>query len=72
MPRKSKHRHEVMYLNPDVITFNEVPNQYTYEMTNFVAAFLPGIILRFNSATDGFIRSAVVSGSDRVFEKLST
>jgi len=61
--------HEVMYLNPDVITFNEVPNQYTYEMTNFVAAFLPGYHLAVNSATDGFIRSAVVSRFPIAFSK---
>jgi endonuclease/exonuclease/phosphatase family metal-dependent hydrolase len=30
-------------------------------MTNFVAAFLPGYHLAINSATDGFIRSAVLS-----------
>jgi endonuclease/exonuclease/phosphatase family metal-dependent hydrolase len=53
--------HEVMYLNPDIITFNEVPNTFTYEMTNFITAFLPGYYLVTNSATDGFIRSAIAS-----------
>ena len=52
---------EVMYLNPDVIAFNEIPNDFTYEMTNFVKAFLPGYFLATNSASDGFIRSVVAS-----------
>jgi len=53
--------HELQYLNPDIITLNEIPNQFTYEMTNFIAAFFPGYYLADNSATDGFIRSGVAS-----------
>jgi endonuclease/exonuclease/phosphatase family metal-dependent hydrolase len=52
---------QLQYLNPDVITLNEIPNQFTYEMTNFIAAFLPGYFLADNSATDGFIRSGIAS-----------
>ena len=52
---------EVMYLQPDILTFNEIPNTQTYQMTNFVAAFLPGYYLATNSATDGFIRSVIAS-----------
>ena len=52
---------ELEYLNPDIITLNEIPNQFTYEMTNFVAAFLPGYYLADNSASDGFIRSGIAS-----------
>jgi endonuclease/exonuclease/phosphatase family metal-dependent hydrolase len=52
---------ELQYLNPDIITLNEIPNQFTYEMTNFIAAFFPGYYLADNSATDGFIRSGVAS-----------
>ncbi len=52
---------QVMYLNPDVITFNEIPLTFTYEMTNFVATFLPGFYLASNSGSDGFIRSVIVS-----------
>src|SRR5438093_1103388 len=33
---------QVAYLQPDVVDFNEIPLDYTYEMTNFVKAFLPG------------------------------
>jgi len=60
---------ELMYLNPDVIAFNEIPNQFTYEMTNFVKAFLPGYFLATNSATDGFIRSAVASRFPILFSR---
>lgn len=52
---------ELQYLNADIITLNEIPNQFTYEMTNFIAAFLPGYYLADNSATDGFIRSGIAS-----------
>jgi endonuclease/exonuclease/phosphatase family metal-dependent hydrolase len=51
----------VMYLNPDVIAFNEIPHQFVYEMTNFITAFLPGYYLATNSGTDGFIRSVIAS-----------
>lgn len=53
---------ELVYLNPDIIAFNEIPYPYTYEMTNFVNAFLPGYYLATNSGTDvGAIRSVIVS-----------
>ncbi|MEO7297415.1 MAG: immunoglobulin domain-containing protein [Verrucomicrobiota bacterium] len=52
---------EVMYLNPDIITFNEIPYTNTYQMTNFVKAFLPGYFLATNSGTDNFIRSVIAS-----------
>ncbi|MFM2294288.1 MAG: hypothetical protein RLZZ350_701 [Verrucomicrobiota bacterium] len=52
---------QMMYLNPDIITFLEIPNTLVYEMTNFVKAFLPGYFLATNSGTDGFIRSVIAS-----------
>ncbi len=53
---------QLAYLNPDIIAFNEIPYPYTYEMTNFVNAFLPGYYLATNSGTDvGAIRSVIVS-----------
>lgn len=52
---------ELMYLNPDIITFNEIPYAYTYEMTNWVIAYLPGYYLATNSGTDGYIRSVIAS-----------
>jgi endonuclease/exonuclease/phosphatase family metal-dependent hydrolase len=52
---------QIKYLDPDVITFNEIPYNLTYEMTNWITAFLPGYYLVTNSGTDGFIRSAIAS-----------
>ncbi|MCX6895716.1 MAG: immunoglobulin domain-containing protein [Verrucomicrobia bacterium] len=52
---------QLQYLNPDIITLNEIPNSYSYEMTNFVTAFFPGYSLARNSGTDGFIRSVILS-----------
>ncbi len=49
------------YLAPDIITFNEIPVGFTCELTNWVAAFLPGYHLATNSGSDGYIRSAVAS-----------
>src|SRR6267378_5609525 len=33
---------ELVYLNPDIITFNEIPYGGTPNMTNIIAAYLPG------------------------------
>ncbi len=52
---------QVKYLQPDVITFNEIPYTLTYEMTNFLKAYLPGYYMATNSGTDNFIRSVIVS-----------
>jgi endonuclease/exonuclease/phosphatase family metal-dependent hydrolase len=52
---------QLMYLNPDIITFNEIPTTNMYQMTNWVKAFLPGYSIATNSGSDGFIRSAIAS-----------
>ena len=52
---------ELMYLNPDIIAFNEIPYTNTYQMANWVKAFLPGYYLATNSGTDGYIRNALAS-----------
>ncbi len=52
---------ELQFLQPDVITFNEIPYDLRYEMTNFMAAFLPAYQLAISSGTDGSICSAVAS-----------
>lgn len=52
---------QLIYLNPDIITFNEIPRTNTYQLTNWVTAYLPGFHFATNSATDGFIRSAIAS-----------
>jgi len=52
---------QMRYLQPDVVTFNEIPMDRTWEMTNFVAAYLPGFFLATNSGTDGYLRNAIAS-----------
>ncbi len=54
---------QVQYLDPDIITFNEIPvtNDCTAQMADFVAAFRPGYHLVTNSMDDGFIRSVILS-----------
>ena len=52
---------QVAWLQPDVITLNEIPQTNTFEMTNFVNAFLPGYFLATNSQGDGFIRNVIIS-----------
>ncbi|MBI1177640.1 hypothetical protein GC207_09400 [bacterium] len=51
----------VQYVRPDIVTFQEIPNDYVTEMTNFVSAFLPGYFLARYSGTDGILRSVIVS-----------
>ncbi len=52
---------QMQYLQPDIITFQEIPFTNTWQMANFVAAFLPGYYLATNSGTDGYIRSVILS-----------
>jgi endonuclease/exonuclease/phosphatase family metal-dependent hydrolase len=52
---------EVSCLQPDIITFQEIPYTNTWQMPSFVAAFLPGYHLATNSGTDGYIRSVILS-----------
>jgi endonuclease/exonuclease/phosphatase family metal-dependent hydrolase len=54
---------QMQYLNPDIITFNEIPvtNNCTAQMADFVAAFRPGYYLATNSMDDGYIRSVILS-----------
>ena len=52
---------EIMYLNPDVIAFNEIPTSYKYQMTNWVNAFMPGFYLATNSIGDSFIQNYIAS-----------
>jgi endonuclease/exonuclease/phosphatase family metal-dependent hydrolase len=52
---------ELMFLQPDIITFNEIPYTNAWQMTNWITAFLPGYNLATNSGTDGFIRSVIAS-----------
>ncbi len=54
---------QMQYLDPDIITFNEIPvtNNCTAQMVDFVTAYRPGYYLVTNSADDGFIHSVILS-----------
>lgn len=52
---------ELIYLNPDIITFNEIPNDQYWQMTNWVTAFFPAYTIVVSHGTDGFIRSGIGS-----------
>lgn len=52
---------QLQYLQPDIITFNEIPWDLKYEMTNFISVFLPGYKLAVSTGTDGAICSAIAS-----------
>lgn len=52
---------QLQYLNPDIITVNEIPNGLRYEMTNWMAAFFPGYNLAISPGTDGAIRNGVIT-----------
>ena len=52
---------EIIYLNPDIITFNEIPTSYKYQMTKWVIAFMPGFYLATNSTGDSFIQNYIAS-----------
>ncbi len=52
---------QLQFLQPDVITFNEVPFSLRWQMTNFAAVFLPGYGMAISSGTDGSICSAIAS-----------
>ena len=53
---------ELSYLNPDIISFNEIPYAKTYEMTNFINLYLPGYFMVTNSGVAAdVIRSVIMS-----------
>ena len=52
---------QLLYLQPDIVTFNEIPHNYTFEMTNWVTVFMPGYNLTVSSGTDGFIHSGIAT-----------
>ena len=52
---------ELLYLNPDIILLNEIPNGQRYEMTNWMIAFFPAYQLAVSPGTDNAIRSGVIS-----------
>ncbi len=52
---------QVQFLQPDIITFLELPISLAYEMTNFVAAYLPGYFLSNSPTSDGWTRCGIAS-----------
>ena len=52
---------QLVYLKPDIVTFNEIPETNTWQMDNWVKAFLPGYFLATNSQGDGYIRNVIAS-----------
>ncbi len=49
------------FLQPDIVTFQEIGHTNTWQMAHFVRAFLPGYFLATNSCTDGYIQSVILS-----------
>jgi endonuclease/exonuclease/phosphatase family metal-dependent hydrolase len=52
---------QLQYLNPDVITLNEIRNGLQYEMTNWMIAFFPTHTLAVSPGTDNSLRSGFIS-----------
>ena len=52
---------ELVYLNPDIVTFNEIPTNGLALMPDWMKAFLPGYFLATNSTSDGYIQSVIAS-----------
>jgi len=53
---------ELRYLNPDIVTFNEIPvTNGIAQMPGWMKAFLPGYFLATNSTGDGYIQNVIAS-----------
>lgn len=52
---------ELVYLAPDIVTFNEIPVDGVELMPDWMKAFLPGYYLATNSTSDGYIQSVIAS-----------
>jgi endonuclease/exonuclease/phosphatase family metal-dependent hydrolase len=52
---------ELVYLNPDIVTFNEIPTNGLALMPDWMKAFLPGYFLATNSTSDGYIQNVIAS-----------
>lgn len=52
---------ELMYWQPDVVTFNEIPTNGVALMPDWMKAFLPGYYLATNSTSDLFIQNVIAS-----------
>jgi endonuclease/exonuclease/phosphatase family metal-dependent hydrolase len=52
---------QVTYLDPDILTFQEIPFSNTWQVAEFVTAYRLGYHLATNSGSDGYIRSVILS-----------
>ena len=52
---------QLAYLQPDIVGFQEVPEDFRLQMTNFIGTYLPGHHVAIGSSTGGGERSAVAS-----------
>jgi len=52
---------ELSYLHPDIVGFQEIPETFYPQMTNFISTNLPGYDLVIGQHTDGGERSGVAS-----------
>ena len=52
---------ELRYLNPDIITFNEIPVTGVSEMVNWAKDFLAGYTVMVSPNNDGFIGTAIAT-----------
>jgi endonuclease/exonuclease/phosphatase family metal-dependent hydrolase len=52
---------EIRYLQPDVITFNEIPVAFAYEMTNWAKDFLSGYNVSVSAGHDVAIGNAIAT-----------
>ena len=52
---------QLAHLQPDIIGFQEVPEDFRVQMTNFIGSYLPGYYVAIGSSTGGSERSAVAS-----------
>lgn len=52
---------ELVFFNPDIVTFNEIPTNGVALMPDWMNAFLPGYYLTTNSTSDGYIQNVIAS-----------
>lgn len=52
---------QMQHLQPDIITFQEIPMTLAYEMTNFIQTYLPGYFLSNSPTADGWTRGSIAS-----------
>lgn len=60
MPQLQAIGRQLAYLNPDLVTFNEIPYGKTYEMTNFINIYLPGYFMVTNSGQPADVIRSVI------------